>query len=153
MKSRDLLSYFRENKLPLFHIQHIEDDVDAEFFAPNSPGVEINENVKPTSDEIIIQKKAPNSFLNTPLKDKLNAMEIEHLVITGNMSHMCVDSTARAALDHGFGCTIIEDSCATYDMDFKGTKISALQVHGAFMQALEEAGCEVIDLKSFLSNC
>ena len=65
---------------------------------------------------------------------------------------MCVDSTARAALDLGFHCTVIEDSCATYDMDFRGSSIPAAHVHGAFMQALEEAGCEVVDFESFLCN-
>ena len=152
LKSRDLLTYFRENRLPLFHIQHVEQDADAEFFVPNSPGVEIHEIVKPTPDETIIQKHTPNSFLHTTLEANLRNEEIDHIVITGHMSHMCVDSTARAALDHGYRCTIIEDSCATYDMDFKGSSIPAAHVHGAFMQALAEAGCEVVDLKSFLSH-
>ena len=152
LKSRDLLAFFRENKLPIFHIQHIEEEADAEFFAAGTSGVEINECVNPISGEEVIIKHAPNSFLNTDLKGKLTAAGINKVIISGHMSHMCIDASARAALDLGFECTVIEDSCTTYNLEFKDFEIPAAQAHAAFMVALEEAGCEVVDLETFLSN-
>jgi len=65
---------------------------------------------------------------------------VERVVITGMMSHMCVDATARAASDFGFQVWVVEDACATRDLEFNGTVISAEHVHKAFMAALRSYG-------------
>ncbi|MDC0357968.1 cysteine hydrolase [Oligoflexia bacterium] len=148
----DLLSYFRENDLPVFHVQHLEKAPDAEFFIPNTPGVEIYETVTPKSTETVVQKHAPNSFIGTNLEQLLRENNISQLVLCGAMSHMCIDATTRAALDLEFDCTVIHDACATVALEFNGSQIPALQVQGAFMQALEDAGAEMLDLKKFLEN-
>ena len=36
---------------PVFHIQHVWEGDDAEFFAPGTPGVEIHESVRPLDAE------------------------------------------------------------------------------------------------------
>ncbi len=60
--ARRLLGFFRERRLPVFHIQHIAVRPGATFFLPNSVGVEIHPCVKPLTGEIVIQKHFPNSF-------------------------------------------------------------------------------------------
>ena len=86
--ARELLQFFREKKWPIFHIQHIAVKDGATFFLPNSQGVGIHENVTPFSDEPVIQKHHPNSFLNTNLHEELQKAGVESLVICGAMSHM-----------------------------------------------------------------
>ncbi|MCA9330164.1 isochorismatase family protein [Candidatus Saccharibacteria bacterium] len=90
--------------------------------------------------------------MNTNLKQQLDSINVEHVVITGNMSHMCIDATTRAALDHGYSCSVVSDSCSTYDFEVNGQTIPAGQVHAIFMQALEEAGAEVLSLSDFISS-
>ena len=51
--------------------------------------------------EPIVYKHEPNSFLNTNLLELLQEWGVERVVITGMMSHMCVDAGTRAANDHG----------------------------------------------------
>ncbi len=75
---------------------------------------------------------------------------IEQLVIAGAMSHMCIDATTRAAFDLGFGCMVVEDACATRDLEFKGEKIKAADVHGAFMAALKMVYAEVVSVADYL---
>ena len=147
----DLLSFYRENKLPLFHVQHLEISEGADCFIPGTPGVEINSKVAPRDGEEVIQKNNPNSFLDTQLKEKLNTLGITHVILCGAMSHMCIDATARAALDLNLKCTVVQDACATLALEFNETKIPAEHVHGAFMAALGEAGCEVINLSELVS--
>ncbi|MEZ4752718.1 MAG: isochorismatase family protein [Bdellovibrionota bacterium] len=106
--------------------------------------------VNPQGDENLIQKNNPNSFLDTELKEKLDALSVNAIVLCGAMSHMCIDATARAALDLGLECIVVEDACATLDLEFKDLKIPAVQVHGSFMTALEDAGCEITDLSTHL---
>lgn len=58
------------------------------------------------------------------------------MTICGAMSQMCVDATARAAADMGFGVTVIEDPCAAAAVDFGGVSVPAEQVHAAIMAPL-----------------
>jgi len=72
-------------------------------------------------------------------------------VIAGAMSHMCVDGTVRAASDLDFSCTVVEDACATRDLEFRGSLVPAAQVHRAFMAALQAAYAKIMTAKEFLS--
>jgi nicotinamidase-related amidase len=55
------------------------------------------------------------------------------------MTHMCVSSTARAALDLGFRTTIDANSCATRDLpDGRGGTIAAKTVHDVALAELSD---------------
>lgn len=151
-KARELLAAFRDNSWPTFHIQHVSVREGASFFLPDTKGVEINDCIKPLAGEQVIQKIYPNSFRDTALLEELKKAEIERLVICGAMSHMCIDATVRAAFDLGFKCQVIEDACATCDLEFGGQTIAARQVHGAFMAALGSAYANVMTLSDSRSS-
>ena len=70
------------------------------------------------------------------IQARLDALGVDALLICGAMSHMCVDSTTRAAFDLGYRCSVAADACATRDLEFAGRKIAAADVHAAFMAAL-----------------
>jgi len=131
-----LLEAFRSAGNPLFHIQHISTRPGATFFLPDTEGAEINPSVTPDVGEPVIQKHFPNSFRDTGLLDALRAADADELVLCGAMSHMCVDSTTRAAFDLGFRCSVAADACATRDLQHQGASVPAAQVHAAFMAAL-----------------
>jgi nicotinamidase-related amidase len=69
------------------------------------------------------------------------------------MSHMCIDTTTRAAFDFGFRCTVIHDACATRDLVFEGLTIPAGHVHGAFMAALGMRYARIMSFEEFLAVC
>ena len=150
-KAGHLLAYFRENRMPTFHIQHISSREGATFFLPNTPGVEIHASVKPDPDELVIRKSFPNSFRETTLFDALKHAQVDKVVICGAMSHMCIDATTRAAADLGFQCTLIHDACATRNLDFGTQKVLAEDVHASFMAALNAAYAKVISCKDFIA--
>lgn len=150
--AKKLLASFRKAKLPLFHIQHISTQPTATFFQPDTVGVEINERVLPQSDEIVIKKHFPNSFRETDLFKNLKNSGVEDVVICGAMSHMCIDATTRAAFDFGFNCIVIEDACTTRDLQFKGERIEASKVHGAFMSALSARYARVVSVEEYIDG-
>lgn len=131
-----LIEAFRGKSLPVIHVQHISTRPGASFFVPGTTGVEIHPSVAPRDDEIIIRKNFPNSFRDTPLLQHLRDDKITRLVIAGMMTHMCIDSTVRAAGDLGFECVLAHDACATRALSFGGTTVPAETVHGAFLAAL-----------------
>ena len=131
-----LLRVFREKALPVIHIQHLSTRPGATFFLPHSKGVEFHGSVAPGQNEIVIQKNFPNSFRGTPLLDYLRERHITQLVIGGMMTHMCIDSTTRAAADLGFECFLARDACATKALSFGGVTIPAENVQTAFLASL-----------------
>jgi nicotinamidase-related amidase len=147
-----LLQAFREKALPVIHIQHLSTRPGATFFLPHTRGVEIHSSVAPSQDEIVIQKNFPNSFRGTPLLDYLRERRITQLVIGGMMTHMCVDSTIRAAADLGFECFLAQDACATKALSFSGATIPAESVQAAFLAALNGLFAKVQSVAELCSN-
>lgn len=151
-KAKELLTLFRDNKWPTYHIQHIASRPGATFFLPNTEGAEIHDAIKPLPRERILQKHFPNSFRETPLLQELREADVQKLVICGAMSHMCIDATTRAAADFGFECVVVHDACSTRDLQFAGDTIPAHEVHGAFMAALAAVYAKVTSVNEFRST-
>ena len=151
LKARKVIDFFREQNLPIAHIQHLSADPSMPIFVPGTFGSEIHENVKPLEGEKVIQKYYPNSFKETDLLDFLKSNAITEVVIAGMMTHMCVDSTTRAAKDLGFDCTVIGDACASRDLEINGKTVKADDVHHAFLSALTFFYANVQNTDAFLS--
>jgi nicotinamidase-related amidase len=147
-----IVGRFRDESLPVIHIQHIALSPSATFFLPDTVGAEIHENVKPVESEKLFVKHYPNSFLNTGLLDYLKEKEITDLVICGMMTHMCIDTTVRAAKDFGFNITLIGDACATKELKIGHETVPALEVHNAFLAALNAYFATVVKTKEFLAE-
>lgn len=126
----------------IFFIQHISTRKDAGFFLPHSEGAKLH-NRFDLSIGTVIEKHYPNSFRETSLEEKLQSKGIKDLIICGAMSHMCVDTTVRAAFDLGYSVELIGDACATKDLSFHGETIQAKDLHNAFMASLDGVFCEV----------
>ena len=139
-KAYMLLQCFREHGGRHVHIQHISREPDATFFLSGDRGTDIHDSVAHFEGEPIVYKHEPNSFLNTNLLELLESWEIERVIITGMMTHMCVDATARAASDLGFQVILAEDACTTRDLKYGHTTIPAEHVQKAFLAALKSYG-------------
>jgi nicotinamidase-related amidase len=143
-----VLEEFRRQKHPVYHIQHVSTRPGAAFFVAGTEGMETHGSVAPVDGESLIQKNFPNSFRDTSLLGTLRGDGVEHLVICGAMSHMCIDATTRAAFDHGFSCTVVSDACATRDLQFEGNTVAAKDVHASFMAALAVPYASVVTAKA-----
>ena len=135
----------------VIHVRH-ENPADAPFFVPGTEGAEIIPAVAPAESELVITKNYPNSFRETELKQALDEEGIRDVVVLGAMSHMCIDATSRAAADLGYNTTIIEDACATRDLEFNGKTVPAAQVHAAYMSALASAYGKVVTTGELLGR-
>ena len=100
----------------------------------------------------MIQKNFPNSFRETALLDYLRDRNVGQLVIGGMMTHMCIDSTTRAAADLGFECFLARDACATKTLSFGGEAIPAASVQMAFLASLNGLFAKVLSVDELCSN-
>lgn len=131
-----LLGAFRARGLPVVHIQHVSTRAGATFFLPETAGVEIHPGVRPMAGEDTIVKHFPSAFRETNLQARLRELGASQLVIAGMMTHMCVDTTVRAAADLGFQCQLAHDACATRDLQFGTSRVAAADVQTAYLAAL-----------------
>lgn len=147
-----LLSVFRRLQLPVVHIQHIATHAGASFFLPETEGVNIHQSVAPLANETVITKHYPNSFRQTVLLDHLRRHQISKLVIAGMMTHMCIDTSTRAACDLEFSVQLAHDACATKALTFAGLETSAVHVHNAYMAGLNGSFAEVLSTQQILAG-
>ncbi|HTS22490.1 MAG TPA: cysteine hydrolase family protein [Casimicrobiaceae bacterium] len=142
-QARALLEAFRARALPVFHLQHVARRPGATFFLPGTTGVDFHPAAKPSAGEAVVTKHFPSAFRETTLLDQLRAVRASRLVVAGMMTHMCVDTTVRAAADLGFECLLAQDGCATKALQFSGQPIDAPQVQLAYLAALNGAFAKV----------
>ncbi len=152
LRAKEALEFFRDHNLPVIHIRHLSTRPTATFFLPDTDGIEIHFSVAPLPGETVFVKNFPNSFRETPLLEHLRGLGIDRLVLTGMMTSMCVDATARAAFDLGFQNVLLHDAMATRDLNFGGATIPAQQVHSAFLSALGSVYGRVLGVAEFLEE-
>jgi nicotinamidase-related amidase len=102
-----LLSAFRAAGRPVIYTRHVHraDGSDAGIMGwwwdgmcvEGSPESEIHRDLTPQPGEPVILKRRYSSFYNTDLDTVLRGFKVEDLVITGIMTNMCCETTARDA--------------------------------------------------------
>lgn len=113
---------------------------------PLGPEVAIADAVLPRSGESVIVKARPSSFDRTTLDETLKKLGRMQLIVVGFMTHMCVSTTVRSALDHGYRCTVVAAACGTRDLpDGRGGVIPAEVVHRANLAALADRFAKVVE--------
>jgi nicotinamidase-related amidase len=142
-QAAQLLAAFRSRGAPVVHVQHLARRADATFFLPGTPGADIHAAVAPESDEPVIVKHYPNAFRETALAEQLQARGVDALVVAGMMTHMCIDTSVRAAADRGLRVTLAQDACATRELAFGGVTVPAEQVQAAYLAALNGSFAQV----------
>ncbi len=66
-------------------------------------------------------KRGLNAFSNTQLETLLRDNDINHLVLAGTVTSICIDSTARHAADLGFNVTVLSNCTSgrtNFEQDF-----------------------------------
>ncbi len=139
-QARKLLDFFRLQKWPTVHIQHVATRPGATTFLPDTDGVRIHESITPLAGETVIVKHFPNSFRETGLLEHLQGLNIERLVICGMMTahvrgcHHACRSRLRIPRAAGGGCL----RHARPGLRRDGSPRSI--VHAAFLAALKSYG-------------
>jgi len=150
-RAAEAIDAARAAGIEVIHVRHEEPDSD-EYFVPGSTGVEINDAVAPAQGEAVILKHHPNSFIQTDLAERLEKAGAGRVAFCGMMTSMCVDATVRAAADLGLEPVLIDDACAAPDLEHRGVRVPADEVHAAFCAALGDEIATIVDAGEFVSG-
>jgi nicotinamidase-related amidase len=119
----------RRSGNPVIFIQH-----------KSASGMEIHELVAPQPGEKIFVKEEVNSFLGTGLKEYIDGLSVDTLVICGMQTQMCVEAAVRAAHDFGYSVILLHDACATRNLKFGDREVAAADVHASTLATLKSYG-------------
>jgi nicotinamidase-related amidase len=89
--------------------------VDVQAFKQGTPGAETVEHLAPYADRILTVpgKRGLNAFSNTELNNVLRQNNIEHVILCGAVTSICIDSTGRAAHERDYRVTVVADGTAS----------------------------------------
>jgi len=106
-----LLEAWRAADLPRFFILGADPDPG---FRISDPEFRLMEFMRPKTDEPVIVKTTRNSFTSTDLQQRLDALGIRRLVITGIQTEQCCETTTRVGADLGYEVDFVMDATQTF---------------------------------------
>jgi nicotinamidase-related amidase len=78
---------------------------------------DVIDEIYPAPGDPIVEKYGYGSFHDTSLGPLLRDMGVRSLLITGTVTQICVEETAREAFHHGFRTTLVADAVSSYAPD------------------------------------
>jgi biuret amidohydrolase len=93
-------------------------------------GHDIIPELYPVAGEPVIDKPGKGAFFATDLHAILRNRGIQHLVVTGVTTEVCVNTTVREANDRGYDCLVVSDCCASYFPEFHEMALRMIAAQG-----------------------
>ncbi|CAH2601332.1 Isochorismatase [Rhodovastum atsumiense] len=145
-----LLAAARAAGSPVIHVVHRGRA--GGLFDLAGPGGAILAELRPVPGEAVIEKDLPSAFAGTSLHEQLRAAGRPDLLLAGFMTHMCVSTTARAALDLGHRVTLAADATATRALPdpLGGPALAAAEVQRAALASLADRFAIVVPTAALL---
>lgn len=122
-----LIRAFREKSRPVIFTRHVHHPGNLDSGIMNwwwdgmciegSAESEIHQDIAPMPLEKVIFKHRYSAFYNTDLEIVLRCLKIEDLVITGIMTNMCCESTARDAFYRDYRVFFLADGTGSINED------------------------------------
>jgi len=109
----ELLARARKTGIPVVFVQH--DGVPGHRLEANRDGWEVREETAPLAAELVIHKRACDSFFETGLDAELSRLKVGRIVIAGCMTQYCIDTTVRRAVSLGYDVVLAADGHMTAD--------------------------------------
>ncbi|MFF6998811.1 cysteine hydrolase family protein [Streptomyces sp. NPDC008313] len=94
--------------VPVVTVQDVGDGT-----AADDEGWRVVPALEPAADEEVVRKTSPDGFLDTGLDSTLRRLGVTEVIVTGFATEICVDTTARRALSHGYDVVLVADGHTT----------------------------------------
>ncbi len=150
---KKLLTTCRQKRIPVIYTAHVHEDpsVDGgmtaqwwpeikrgESLLKGTKGVEIYPKLKPRKKEKVILKHRYSAFYNTDLELYLRGLGVSDVIITGVLTNVCCESTARDAFFRDFRVFFVADATASSEPEFHLASLKNLAYAFAYVTTTEE---------------
>lgn len=138
--------------IPTVVVRHHQPDPESPVFCKGSDMWQLLDEVANRPRDILIDKQLPGSFTGTPLDDFLKERGIDTVTISGYMTQVCCDTTARQAMHRGYNVEFLRDATGTLDVENKAGSVTAEQLHEAILVAQQMFISDVIGREEWLGR-
>ena len=145
-----LMETARKNHMPVIVVQHT--GLEGKSFVKGTDGWELHPLLAAAEHDYYVEKTKPSSFYKTQLEEILQQEKITDVVITGYMTQMCCDTTAREAFHKGYSVEFIKDATGTIDVENEVGVISGKDLHHAALMAQSLRFSKVISTEGWLEK-
>jgi len=143
-----LIVAFRQANRPVIYTRHVHhpNGHDAGIMGwwwegmclEGSPESEVHPSLAPLPDEKVVLKHRYSGFYNTDLETVLRCLKIEDLVISGIMTNLCCESTARDAYFRDHRVFFLADGTGTINEEMHLASLLNLAFGFAFVTTAAE---------------
>lgn len=105
-------TYIKHQRLKVGDVVTAPDGSPSRILIRDTWNTAILDELTPRAGDIVIPKNRYSAFFRTELDDRLRALGIRHLIVTGTTTGICVDSTVRDAVFRDYQCVVLSDCTA-----------------------------------------
>ncbi|KAL4571657.1 hypothetical protein LXL04_018420 [Taraxacum kok-saghyz] len=106
-----------------------------------TPDSELMPEIGRRDEELVVEKNTYSGFRGTQLEERLKDMGVEEVIVTGVMTNLCCETTAREAFVRGFRVFFSTDATAT----------SSEELHQATLMNMAHGFAYLVDCKTLQS--
>jgi ureidoacrylate peracid hydrolase len=115
--------------------------------------VEIYEGLKPHPGDLVVAKPRYSAFYGTDLEAILRSKNIDTLIISGTVTNVCCDSTARDAFSRDYKVIFLSDGNAARDLPGRGFgPVSAEEVQRVTLTILANNFAQVSSIDQVITE-
>ena len=121
------------SNIPIILVQHTNPDKNAATFVKGTDGWGILPEVMSMEYDYLVEKNLPGSFTGTDLEKWLQDNNINTITISGYMTQMCCDTTARQAFHRGFKVEFLSDATGTLSVSNYAGTVTDEELHRSIL--------------------
>jgi nicotinamidase-related amidase len=100
--------------------------------------IDVVDEIYPVPGDYVVDKYSYGAFHRTNLEDILRSHRVESVVVTGTVTQVCVEDTARQAFAHGYKTTIVADAVSSRAPERHRATLDAFAGHYGWVQRTDE---------------
>ncbi len=105
-----LIDQAHNTGVPVFFIQHSSH----KSLQRGTEGWKLHSKLHPQAIDYLVEKQHANAFEKTNLRELLDSLNIQQLVITGLVTHGCVKATGLGARELGYSVILVKDGHSNF---------------------------------------
>lgn len=139
-------------KVPTVVVRHAQADPNSPVFRKGSKEWDLHPAVADRPRDHLLDKHLPGSFTGTDLDEWLKRHGIDTVTVSGYMTQMCCDTTARQAMHLGYKVEFLNDATGTLNVTNPAGTVTAEELHRSTLVAQQMFIAEVIDSKAWAAR-
>ncbi|MBW4611864.1 MAG: cysteine hydrolase [Desmonostoc vinosum HA7617-LM4] len=147
-----VMNIAREQGIPVIVVRHTQPSEDSPIFKKGSQAWELHPEIAKYPYDLLIEKNLPGSFTGTELENWLRDQGIDTVVISGYMTQMCCDTTARQASHLGFAVEFLADATGTLAFKNDAGAATDEELHRAILVAQDTFISKVINTSKWIND-